>query len=59
MNSRVLEKWNAEVEILSKINHDNIVKALATPRQLKPRPNEPPALVMEYCSGGDLRSVSI
>lgn len=54
----MLEKWEAEVEIMSKINHDNVVKALQTPPQLLPKENEHLALVMEYCSGGDLRNVS-
>lgn len=59
MTSRMLEKWNAEVDIMSKINHENIVKALPTPPQLCAKANEPAPLVMEYCSGGDLRNVSV
>ena len=59
LNQRLLEKWNAEVEIMSWIDHDNIVKALTTPAQLLPKAGEPPILVMEYCSGGDLRNVSV
>ncbi|KAF6036279.1 IKBKB [Bugula neritina] len=51
------EKWDAEVEIMSRINHDNIVRALPTPAQFIPQANEPPALIMEYCSGGDLRNL--
>lgn len=58
LSQRLLEKWNDEVEIMSRINHANIVKALETPPQLAPRDGEPVPLVMEYCSGGDLRNVS-
>lgn len=58
LTPRLLEKWNDEVEIMSRINHENIVKALPTPAQMAPKPNEPVALVMEYCIGGDLRNVS-
>lgn len=57
LTQRLLEKWIDEVEIMSRINHDNIVKALPTPQQLAPKPGEPVPLVMEYCSGGDLRAV--
>lgn len=58
LSTRMREKWDAEVEIMSRINHDNIVRALPTPAQFIPQANEPPALIMEYCSGGDLRNVS-
>lgn len=58
LSQRLLEKWNDEVQIMAKISHDNIVKALPTPPQLVAKANEPTPLVMEYCSGGDLRNVS-
>ncbi|KAF6034914.1 IKBKB [Bugula neritina] len=57
LSTRMREKWDAEVEIMSRINHDNIVRALPTPAQFIPQANEPPALIMEYCSGGDLRNL--
>ena len=58
LTPRLLEKWNDEVEIMRRINHENVVKALATPSQLEPKAGEPAPLVMEYCAGGDLRNVS-
>ena len=33
LTPRLLEKWNDEVEIMRRINHDNVVKALATDRK--------------------------
>ena len=52
------EKWEQEVAIMLHVNHPNIVKAFPPPSQLAPGHGEPSILVMEYCSGGDLRQVS-
>ncbi|KAK3696209.1 hypothetical protein RRG08_027652 [Elysia crispata] len=49
--------WNAEVDIMSKLEHDNLIRALPVPPELAPEPSQPPVLAMEYCEGGDLRKV--
>ncbi|XP_067945516.1 inhibitor of nuclear factor kappa-B kinase subunit beta-like [Watersipora subatra] len=54
-----LDRWRDEVEIMKRIDHDNIVRVLPTPKQLVPRANEPVPLIMEYCEGGDLRKMLV
>ena len=49
--------WNAEVDIMGKLEHDNLIRALPVPPDLAPEPSQPPVLAMEFCEGGDLRKV--
>lgn len=56
VSDKLREKWLQEIAIMNQINHQNIVRALQTPDEMKHY--NPSVLVMEYCSGGDLRGVS-
>ena len=48
-----------EMEILKRLDHHNIVRALNLPRGLDPLAvGDTPCICMEYCDGGDLRQVS-
>ena len=47
------------MEILKRLDHVNIVKALNIPAGLDPMSvGDTPCICMEYCDGGDLRQVS-
>lgn len=52
------ERWCKEVEIMKKLNHLNVVKAVAIPQELNSLASTP-TLAMEFCSLGDLRQVSM
>ncbi|XP_055877935.1 inhibitor of nuclear factor kappa-B kinase subunit alpha-like [Biomphalaria glabrata] len=51
------DRWRMEVYIMSRLNHDNVIRSVKLPQQLMPRSGELPILAMEYCEGGDLRKV--
>ena len=50
-----MERWKTEVEILLKLDHNNVVKGFEVPEEL--RQEDTLSLAMQYCSGGDLRQV--
>ena len=52
------ERWSKEVEIMQRLNHPNVVKAVPVPQELLVLRSELPLMCMEYCSKGDLRQVS-
>ena len=46
------------MEIIKKLDHANIVRALGIPAGLDPMAvGDTPCICMEYCDGGDLRQV--
>ncbi|XP_036382603.1 inhibitor of nuclear factor kappa-B kinase subunit beta [Megalops cyprinoides] len=50
------ERWCLEIQIMKRLNHENVVAAREVPEGLqKPGTNDLPLLAMEYCQGGDLR----
>ncbi|XP_059475472.1 inhibitor of nuclear factor kappa-B kinase subunit alpha isoform X2 [Neocloeon triangulifer] len=52
------ERWTKEVEIMQRLRHPGVVKALTVPPELERELRvELPLLCMEYCSKGDLRQV--
>lgn len=51
------ERWRKEVEIMQRLNHPNVVRAISLPEDLAKLPSILPILCMEYCSKGDLRQV--
>ncbi|RWS16722.1 brefeldin A-inhibited guanine nucleotide-exchange protein 3-like protein [Dinothrombium tinctorium] len=52
------ERWKQEVQIMHKLDHPNVIKAIKVPSVLDvPSSFDLPSLGMEYCSGGDLRRV--
>ena len=58
MSREILERWYGELEILKRLDHPNIVKALNVPEGLNCLPmSNTPFICMEYCDGGDLRQV--
>lgn len=60
VSKQMKERWKQEVEIMNRLDHPNVVKAVKVPSCLQPKGSlaiELPALGMEYCSGGDLRKV--
>jgi serine/threonine protein kinase len=53
------ERWTNEVEIMQRLSHRGVVRALAVPPELERElRGELPLLCMEYCAHGDLRKVS-
>lgn len=52
------ERWCKEVEIMKKLNHLNVIKAVNIPQELNSLASTP-TLAMEFCSLGDLRQVNI
>lgn len=57
MNSKQKERWLKEVDIMLKLDHCNVIKAVPLPSEFKCSYELLP-LAMEYCVGGDLRRVS-
>ncbi|XP_071439902.1 inhibitor of nuclear factor kappa-B kinase subunit alpha [Hetaerina americana] len=62
MNPKQQERWEKEVEIMLRLNHDNVVKAMPVPDKvfeetLRKGATSLPLLCMEFCSRGDLRQV--
>ncbi|WAQ96309.1 IKKA-like protein [Mya arenaria] len=57
MTEKHKKRWQMEVKIMSKLDHENVIAGLDVPSELDVRPNELPLLAMEYCSGGDLRRI--
>lgn len=51
------ERWSKEVEIMQRLNHRNVVKAIAVPPDLAVLSSKLPLMCMEFCSKGDLRQV--
>ncbi|GBM09104.1 Inhibitor of nuclear factor kappa-B kinase subunit alpha [Araneus ventricosus] len=49
--------WKLEIDMMSRLNHPNIVTAIAVPPELDVPATEMPLLAMEYCSNGDLRKL--
>ncbi|GFS16462.1 inhibitor of nuclear factor kappa-B kinase subunit alpha [Elysia marginata] len=52
------QRWKTEVDIMSKLDHENLIRAVPIPPELAPQLSYPPVLGMEFCEGGDLRKVS-
>ncbi|CAI8028303.1 Inhibitor of nuclear factor kappa-B kinase subunit alpha [Geodia barretti] len=53
-----IDRWRGEMEIIKKLDHMNIVRALNMPAGLDPMAvGDTPCICMEYCDGGDLRQV--
>ncbi|XP_023233196.1 inhibitor of nuclear factor kappa-B kinase subunit alpha-like [Centruroides sculpturatus] len=57
MTPKHKHRWKLEVDIMKRLSHPNVVKALEVPPALDVPETELPLLAMEYCSGGDLRKV--
>lgn len=51
------ERWAREVDIMQRLSHQNVVRAISLPIELQGIISELPLLCMEFCSGGDLRQV--
>ncbi|KAG8229691.1 hypothetical protein J437_LFUL010280 [Ladona fulva] len=62
MNPKQQERWEKEVEIMLRLEHPNVVKAMKVPDKifedtLRKGAASLPLLCMEFCSRGDLRQV--
>lgn len=58
MNDETKGRWSQECQIMLKLNHPNIVKALPVPDELSGVSScDLPVLAMEFCEMGDLRKV--
>ncbi|KAM9394475.1 inhibitor of nuclear factor kappa-B kinase subunit beta isoform 2-T2 [Pholidichthys leucotaenia] len=57
LSERNKERWCLEIQIMTRLNHVNVVAARKVPEEMRKlvATNELPALAMEYCQGGDLR----
>ncbi|XP_054261120.1 inhibitor of nuclear factor kappa-B kinase subunit alpha [Macrosteles quadrilineatus] len=51
------ERWAREVDIMQRLSHSNVVRAIPVPSDLLGLASELPLLCMEFCSGGDLRQI--
>lgn len=56
-SDKMRQWWKAEVDIMNRLEHENLIRALPVPPELAPEPSELPVLAMEFCEGGDLRKV--
>uniref|UniRef100_A0A4W3IGT7 Inhibitor of nuclear factor kappa-B kinase subunit alpha n=1 Tax=Callorhinchus milii TaxID=7868 RepID=A0A4W3IGT7_CALMI len=58
LSARNKQRWCHEIQIMEKLSHPNVVAAREVPVEMKSLAiNDVPFLVMEYCSGGDLRKL--
>ncbi|GFY79259.1 inhibitor of nuclear factor kappa-B kinase subunit alpha [Trichonephila inaurata madagascariensis] len=57
MTPKHRSRWKLEVDMMSRLNHPNVVTAIAVPPELDVPATEMPLLAMEYCSNGDLRKL--
>lgn len=57
MTDKHRQRWQLEVQIMGRLEHENVIAALEVPKPLDVHKHELPLLAMEYCSGGDLRKV--
>ncbi|XP_060588083.1 inhibitor of nuclear factor kappa-B kinase subunit alpha-like [Ruditapes philippinarum] len=57
MTEKHKQRWILEIQIMQKLQHENVISAMDVPTILDVMPNELPLLAMEYCSGGDLRRI--
>ncbi|XP_033120383.1 inhibitor of nuclear factor kappa-B kinase subunit beta-like [Anneissia japonica] len=56
LDEKNLHRWQQEIDIMNKLNHENVVRARDVPEELL-EPQGMPILGMEYCQDGDLRKV--
>ena len=59
MTAKHKQRWELEIQIMKRLNHDNVISAYEVPQVLDVIPGQLPLLAMEYCSGGDLRKVRV
>ena len=60
LSREFVDRWFGELEIIKRLNHQNIVHALELPDGLLHKPmGNVPFICMEYCDGGDLRKVGV
>lgn len=57
MTPKHRSRWKFEVDMMARLDHPNVVKAINVPPELDVPATELPLLAMEFCSGGDLRKV--
>ncbi|KAL4239867.1 hypothetical protein ACF0H5_000667 [Mactra antiquata] len=57
MTEKHRERWQLEVEIMGRLDHENIISAMQVPPHIDVSRDQLPLLAMEYCSEGDLRKV--
>ncbi|GFQ86640.1 inhibitor of nuclear factor kappa-B kinase subunit alpha [Trichonephila clavata] len=57
MTPKHRSRWKLEVDMMSRLNHPNVITAIAVPPELDVPATEMPLLAMEYCSNGDLRKL--
>ncbi|XP_041347272.1 inhibitor of nuclear factor kappa-B kinase subunit alpha-like, partial [Gigantopelta aegis] len=55
MTEKHRHRWKLEIDIMKRLQHDNVITALNVPPELDVPRDTMPVLAMEYCSGGDLR----
>ena len=60
LSQDIIDRWHGEMEIIKRLDHVNIVRALDIPSGLDPMTvGDTPCICMEYCDGGDLRQVRL
>lgn len=57
MTPKHKQRWKLEVDIMRRLDHPNVVKAVEVPTELDVPGSALPIMAMEYCQGGDLRKV--
>lgn len=57
MTAKHRSRWTLEVDIMKRLDHANVIRALDVPPELDVNEDQLPLLAMEYCAGGDLRKV--
>lgn len=60
LSQEFMERWYGELQLIKRLNHPNIVRALDVPEGLNYQPMvNVPFICMEYCDRGDLRQVGV
>lgn len=57
MTEKHKQRWKLEVQIMQRLDHENVIAAREVPPEIDVNASDLPLLAMEYCSKGDLRRV--
>ncbi|XP_014674193.1 PREDICTED: inhibitor of nuclear factor kappa-B kinase subunit alpha-like [Priapulus caudatus] len=59
ITEKMRRRWTLEVDIMTRLHHENVVFGISLPDDLRALTSELPFMAIEYCRGGDLRRVLI
>ena len=59
MSEQNRQRWHKEIQIMKKLDHPNVVRAMDLPDGIPVSKQDLPPLVLEFCEKGDLRKVKV